>query len=95
MTFKSFLFPVIYSAVCISAICFTFYGGHVDHINEASIAGWLLIVPFCVAAMVYAKKNFYNNSIGGKASVKEGFTCFSFSTRLLGTFGTLVFTADF
>ncbi len=95
MTFKSFLFPVIYSAVCISAICFTFYGGHVDHINEASIAGWLLIVPFCVAAMVYAKKNFYNNSIGGKEAVKEGFKFIIFSTLLLVIFQAIFFTTDF
>lgn len=95
MTFKSFLFPVLYSAISIGAICFTFYGGHTDHLNEVSIASWLLIVPFCVAAMIYAKKNFYNNSIGGKEAVKEGFQFIIFSTVILVVFQAIFFTLDF
>lgn len=95
MTFKSFLFPIIYSAVCIAATCITFYGGAVDHINEVSIISWLLIVPFCVAAMIYAKKNFYNNHIGGKEAVKEGFKFIIFSTIILVIFQAIFFTLDF
>ena len=95
MTFKSFLFPAIYSAVCISAICITFYGGATEHMNEASIAGWLLIVPFCVASMIYAKKSMYNNVIGGKEAVKEGFKFIIFSTLILVIFQAIFFTLDF
>jgi ammonia channel protein AmtB len=95
MTAKSFLFPVIYSAIYIAAVCFTFYGGHTNHINEAAIAGWLLIVPFCVAAMIYAKKNMYNGSIGGKEAVKEGFKFLIFSTVILVLFQSVFFTLDF
>jgi glucose uptake protein GlcU len=95
MTFKSLLFPVIYSSICIAATCITFYGGAVDHINEAVITGWLLLVPFCVAAMIYAKKSMYNNSIGGKEAVKEGFKFIILSTLILVVFQAVFFTLDF
>ncbi len=95
MTLKTFLFPVIYSAIYISAICFTFYGGHADHLNKVAIAGWLLIVPFCVAAMIYAKNNFYNGQIGGKEAVKEGFKFLIFSTIILVIFQSIFFITDF
>ena len=95
MNFRSFLFPLLYSAIYISAICITFYGGHAEHMNKVAIAGWLLIVPFCVAAMVYAKKNFYAGQIGGKDAVKEGFRFIIFSTILLVIFQSIFFILDF
>nr|MBP6757122.1 hypothetical protein [Bacteroidia bacterium] len=73
MNLKSFLFPTIYSALCIISTSIAFYGGYSKSINTVSIIGWLLIIPFCVMAMIYAKKTQFNNSIGGKDAVKEGF----------------------
>jgi hypothetical protein len=95
MTSKSFLFPVIYSAVYIGLVCFTFYGGHANRINLITNAAWLLTVPFCVAAMIYAKKNLYHNHIGGKEAVKEGFKFLIFSTLILVIFQAIFFTLDF
>lgn len=95
MILKSFLFPVIYSVIYIAAICFTFYGGHTDRINLVTNVCWLLLIPFCVAAMIYAKKSIYNNSIGGKEAVKEGFKFLIFSSVILVIFQAIFFTLDF
>jgi hypothetical protein len=54
---KTFIYPAIYSLLVIVATCITFYGGYTEHINKVTIIGWLLIIPFCVFAMLYAKKN--------------------------------------
>ena len=95
MKLKSFLFPIIYSAICIVSTSIAFYGGHSKYINTISIIGWLLIIPFCVMAMVYAKKTQFNNLIGGKDAVKEGFKFIVFSTLFLVIFQALFFTLDF
>lgn len=95
MNLKSFLFPTIYSALCIISTSIAFYGGHSKSINTVSIIGWLLIIPFCVMAMIYAKKTQFNNSIGGKDAVKEGFKFIVYSTILLVIFQAIFFTLDF
>jgi glucose uptake protein GlcU len=95
MTLKSFLFPLLYSTLYIIAICFTFYGGYDTSINKVVIIGWLAIIPFCVMAMIYAKKNFYNNTIGGKDAVKEGLKFIVYSTIILIIFQAVFFTIDF
>jgi hypothetical protein len=92
---KPFLFPTIYSALCIISTSIAFYGGHSKYINTISIIGWLLIIPFCVMAMIYAKKTQFNNSIGGKDAVKEGFKFIVFSTILLVIFQAIFFTLGF
>lgn len=94
-SFKSILFPLIYSLICIIATCITFYGGYIDHINSVTIICWLLIVPFCVAAMVYAKKTVYNGVIGGKDAAKEGLRFLVYSTIILVAFQAVFFTLDF
>jgi len=95
MSPKSFLFPTIYSALLIIATCITFYGGYTQHMNKVSIIGWLLIIPFCVFAMLYSKKVNYNNTIGGKEAVKEGLKFIIFSTIILVIFQAIFFELDF
>lgn len=92
---KSFLFPVTYSAIYSIAMLIAFYGGFQNKLNSVSIIGWLLIVPFCVMAMIYAKKTMYNNYIGGKDAAKEGFTFLILSTVLLIVFQTIFFETGF
>ncbi len=92
---KSFVFPSLYSALVIIATCVTFYGGYINHINKITIIGWLLIIPFCVAAMIYAKKVIYQGNIGGKDAVKEGLKFIVFSTLILVVFQAIFFTLDF
>ena len=92
---KSFIFPSLYSALVIIATCITFYGGYINHINKITIIGWLLIIPFCVAAMIYAKKVIYQGNIGGKDAVKEGLKFIVFSTLILVVFQAIFFTLDF
>jgi hypothetical protein len=95
MNIKSFLFPLLYSTLLIAATCITFYGGFTNHINQVTIIGWLLIVPFCVASMIYSKRTFYSDNIGGKDAVKEGLKFVIFSTILLVIFQSIFFTLDF
>ena len=95
MTLKSFLFPGVYSLLVILATCITFYGGYTERMNTVTIIGWLLIVPFCVMAMIYAKKTVYHGEIGGKNAVKEGLTFIIFSTIILVIFQSIFFTLDF
>jgi hypothetical protein len=95
MNSKTFIFPSIYSALVILATCITFYGGFTNHINKVTIIGWLLIVPFCVAAMIFAKKTTYQGNIGGKDSVKEGLKFIVFSSIILIIFQSIFFTLDF
>lgn len=92
---KSFVFPSLYSALVIIATCVTFYGGYINHINKITIIGWLLIIPFCVAAMLYSKKVIYQGNIGGKDAVKEGLKFIVFSTLILVVFQAIFFTLDF
>lgn len=92
---KSFVFPSLYSALVIIATCVTFYGGYINHINKITIIGWLLIIPFCVVAMIYAKKVIYQGNIGGKDAVKEGLKFIVFSTLILVVFQAIFFTLDF
>ena len=92
---RTFIFPSIYSAIVIIATCITFYGGYTNHMNKVTIIGWLLIAPFCVAAMIYAKKTMYQGNIGGKDAVKEGFKFIIFSSIILIIFQTIFFTLDF
>ena len=95
MHFKSFLFPLIYSTLIITATCITFYGGYAHSINKIAIIGWLLIIPFCVFAMVYSKRTLYNNTISGKDAVKEGLKFVLFSTIILVAFQSVFFILDF
>lgn len=95
MNIKSFLFPSIYSVLLIIATCITFYGGYSQSINTVTIIGWLLIIPFCVVAMIYSKRNIYDNVIGGKDLVKEGLKFIIFSTIILVIFQAVFFTLDF
>lgn len=95
MSTKSFIYPLIYSTLVIVATCITFYGGFVNHINKVTITGWLLIVPFCILAMLHAKNTKYNGNIGGKDAVKEGLKFIIFSTILLVIFQCIFFTIDF
>lgn len=95
MTFKTFIYPAIYSSLIITATCITFYGGYPQHINKVTIIGWLLIIPFCVLAMLYSKKTIYNNNIGGKDAVKEGIKFIAISTIILVIFQAIFFTLDF
>ena len=95
MSPKTFIYPAIYSLLLIAATCITFYGGYTEHINKVTIIGWLLIIPFCVFAMLYAKKTIYNGNIGGKDAVKEGLKFIIFSTIILVIFQSIFFTLDF
>lgn len=95
MNTKTYIFPAIYSSLVILATCITFYGGYINHINKVTIIGWLMIVPFCVTAMIYAKKNIYQGNIGGKDAVKEGLKFIIFSTVILVVFQAIFFTLDF
>ncbi|MBI3517986.1 MAG: DUF4199 domain-containing protein [Bacteroidetes bacterium] len=95
MNIKTFIFPTFYSLLVIAATCITFYGGFITHINTVTIIGWLLIIPFCVGAMLYSKKAIYNNHIGGKDAVKEGLKFIVFSTIILVIFQSIFFTLDF
>ncbi|HRG01582.1 MAG: DUF4199 domain-containing protein [Bacteroidia bacterium] len=92
---KSFVFPGLYSILVIVATCVTFYGGYINHINKVTIIGWLLIIPFCVGAMLYAKKAIYQGNIGGKDAIKEGLKFIIFSTIILVVFQAIFFTLDF
>lgn len=95
MNIKTFIYPAIYSSLVILATCITFYGGYINHINKVTIISWLLIIPFCVLAMLYAKKAIYNNNIGGKDAMKEGLKFIIFSTLILVVFQAVFFTLDF
>lgn len=95
MNTKTYFFPAIYSSLVILATCIAFYGGYINHINKVTIIGWLMIVPFCVASMIYAKKNIYQGNIGGKDAVKEGLKFIIFSTIILVVFQAIFFTLDF
>lgn len=92
---KSFVFPGLYSILVIVATCVTFYGGYINYINKVTIIGWLLIIPFCVGAMLYAKKAIYQGNIGGKDTIKEGLKFIIFSTIILVVFQAIFFTLDF
>lgn len=92
---KTFIYPTIYSLLVILATCVTFYGGYSEQINKVTIISWLLIVPFCVFAMLYAKKTIYNGNIGGKDAVKEGLKFIVFSSIILVVFQAIFFTLDF
>ena len=95
MSPKTFLFPSLYSALLIITTCIVFYGGYSQSINTVTIIGWLLIIPFCVVAMIYSKKVIYNNVIGGRDLVKEGLKFIIFSTIILVIFQAIFFTIDF
>ncbi len=95
MNIKTFIYPAIYSSLVILATCITFYGGYINHINKVTIISWLLIIPFCVLAMLYAKKAIYDNNIGGKDAMKEGLKFILFSTLILVVFQAIFFTLDF
>lgn len=95
MNAKKILFPAIYSLLVIISTCITFYGGFTDNLNKITIINWLLIVPFCVGAIIYSKKTIYNNVIGGKDLAKEGFIFILISTIILIAFQALFFTIDF
>jgi len=95
MNLKSFLFPSVYSAIVIVSTCITFYTGQAQHINKVAIIDWLLIVPFCVMAMLYAKKTMYFGNIGGKDAAREGLKFIIFSTIILVIFQSIFFTLDF
>jgi len=95
MNIKTFIYPAIYSSLVILATCITFYGGYINHINKVTIISWLLIIPFCVLAMLYAKKAIYDNNIGGKDAMKEGLKFIIFSTLILVVFQAVFFTLDF
>ncbi len=95
MNAKTFIFPAIYSALLISATCIAFYGGFSQKINTVTIIGWLLIIPFCVFAMIYSKKVIYKGNIGGKDAVKEGLKFIIFSTIILVIFQAIFFELDF
>ncbi len=95
MNIKTFIFPIIYSTISILSICIAFYGGYSKYINKVSIISWLLIIPFCVMAMVYSKKTIFNNYIGGKDAVKEGLKFIVFSSIILVIFQAIFFTLDF
>lgn len=95
MNIKTFLFPALYSTLLIIATCVTFYGGFSQKINTVTIIGWLLIIPFCVMAMLYSKKTIYGGVIGGKDSVKEGLKFIIFSTVILVIFQAIFFELDF
>ena len=92
---KNLVFPIAYSLLVIIGTCIAFYGGYSNHINKISIIGWLLIVPFCVLAMIYAKNSIYNNNIGGKEAIKEGLTFIILSSLILVLFQAVFFTMDF
>lgn len=92
---RTFIFPSIYSAIVIIATCITFYGGYTNHMNKVTIISWLLIVPFCVTAILYAKKIIYLGNIGGKDAVKEGLKFIIFSSIILIIFQSIFFTLDF
>ena len=92
---KTFVFPSLYSALVILATCITFYGGYSQSINGVTIIGWLLIIPFCVGSMLYAKKYIYNGVIGGKDAIKEGLKFIIFSSIILVLFQAVFFTLDF
>ena len=91
MTIKTFIYPSIYSLLVILSTCITFYGGYTQHINKVTIIGWLLIIPFCVMAILYAKKTSYENNIAGKDAVKEGLKFIIFSTIILVIFQSIFF----
>lgn len=95
MSFKSFLFPFIYSFLCIVSVSFVFYGGYIEKINTVAIIGWLLIIPFTVLAMIYAKKTIYENYISGREAAKEGLKFIVFSTIILVVFQAIFFELDF
>lgn len=95
MNIKNFIFPAIYSSLCIVSICIAFYGGYSQHINKVSIIGWLLIIPFCAGSMMYSKKTQFNNNIGGKDAVKEGLKFIVYSTIILVIFQAIFFTMGF
>ena len=95
MSPKTFLFPVLYSSLIIAATCITFYGGHSKSINAVSIIGLLLVIPFCVFAMIYSKRVIHNNIIGGKDLVKEGLKFIVFSIIILVIFQIIFFELDF
>lgn len=91
---KSLLFPIAYSTLYILSICFTFYGGHQKSLNAVYIIGWLMLIPFCVAAMVYAKKAHYQNQISGRDAAKEGLKFIILSSVILIVFQTVFFMTD-
>ena len=95
MNFKTYIPSFLYSLVVILATCITFYGGYVHSINKVTIIGWLLIIPFCVFAILFAKKYSYDNHIGGKDAVKEGLKFLVYSTVILVVFQAIFFTVDF
>jgi hypothetical protein len=95
MSLKNLLFPLIYSSIIILSICITFYGGYSKHINTVTIIGWLLIIPFCVFAILYSKNSIYNGNIGGKDLIKEGLKFIIFSSLILVAFQSIFFTLDF
>lgn len=95
MSSKSFLFPIIYSAIVIIATCITFYGGYADNINKVTIIGWLLIVPFCVASMLYSKRVIYHHQISGRDLVRAGLSFVVLSSLILIAFQAVFFTLDF
>ncbi|MBA4239974.1 MAG: hypothetical protein C0448_04580 [Sphingobacteriaceae bacterium] len=95
MNTKTYFFPAIYSSLVILATCITFYGGYTKYINTVSIIGLLLLVPFCVMAMIYSKRSIHNNNIGGKDLIKEGLKFVVFSTIILVIFQSIFFILDF
>jgi len=95
MNIKTFIPSIFYSLVVILATCVTFYGGYSNLINKITIISWLLIIPFCVFAVLFAKKHSYNNHIGGKDAAKEGLKFVVYSTIILILFQALFFTIDF
>lgn len=95
MNVKNLFFPIIYGTLLIAATCITFYGGFSDKLNSVTIIGWLLIIPFCVMAILYAKKTIYQGNIGGKDAAKEGLKFVILSTLILVIFQAIFFELDF
>ncbi len=92
---KSLVFPALYSFLVICFTCITFYGGYQNNLNKVTIIGWLLIVPFCVGAILFAKKVSYDDTIGGKEALKEGLKFIMISIIILIIFQIIFFTIDF
>lgn len=53
-----------------------------------------MLIPFCIAAMVFAKKTHYQNNISGRNAAKEGLKFIIYSSIILIIFQTVFFVTD-
>ncbi len=85
---------LIYSLLFAAAVCFFFYGDHVQYITYPYLVGLLFMLPFIYAAIFLKRKN-EGGLLGGRPAFKEGLKFVVIATLFMALFQVLFFEFSF